>query len=196
MDSSSALRSRITDRSAHIAILGLGSVGLPLAAAFVRAGFRVLGFDIDRSKIERLLAGETYLSHLDGDVMEVLGQRDRFDATDDAARLGETDVKIICVPTPLGEYREPDLSYIEGAAEVIAATLADGDLVVLESTTYPSTTRTVVGPILERGGKHVGRDFFLAFSPEREDPGRKDFDPTTIPKLVGVVDEGSGELAR
>ncbi len=192
-----ALRQAIADRSATVAVLGLGSVGLPLSAAFVRAGFRVLGFDVDAERVARIRRGEPVLSHLgQGLVAELVGSG-RFEASDDPARLAEAAVKLICVPTPLGEYREPDLSYIEGAAGLVAERLAPGELVVLESTTYPSTTRAVVAPILERGsGLVAGRDFYLAFSPEREDPGRKDFDTRTIPKLVGGVDSASGALAR
>ena len=192
-----SLREQIADRSARLAVLGLGSVGLPLSAVFARAGFRVLGFDVDPERVARIQRGERVLSHLGHGLVSELVGSGRFEATADPARLAEATVKLICVPTPLGEYREPDLSYIEGAARTIGQHLAPGDLVVLESTTYPSTTRGVVGPILERAsGLVAGRDFHLAFSPEREDPGRKDFDTRTIPKLVGGIDPASGALAR
>jgi UDP-N-acetyl-D-glucosamine dehydrogenase len=189
-----SLAARIADRSAVVGIIGLGYVGLPLMAAFHRAGFRVLGFDVDPAKITSLHKGQNYLRHLGDDLVSgMLG--DRFDATADFARLGEADAVISCVPTPLGPHLEPDLSYVERTADDIAATLRPGQLIVLESTTYPRTTREIMLPRFEARGLKLGIDFYVAYSPEREDPGRKDHNTQTIPKLVGGLDETSGKLA-
>jgi UDP-N-acetyl-D-glucosamine dehydrogenase len=185
----------IAARSACIGIIGLGYVGLPLAEAFHGAGFRVLGFDIDPAKIDALARGETYLKHVGETLAADLAASGRFEATADFARLGEADAILICVPTPLGPHLEPDLSFVEQTARDIAKTLRRGQLVVLESTTYPGTTRDVVRPILEAAGLDCGSDFFLAFSPEREDPGRTTHTTRTIPKLVGGLDPESGRLA-
>jgi UDP-N-acetyl-D-glucosamine dehydrogenase len=190
-----SLEQQIADRSARVGILGLGYVGLPLAATFHDAGFAVLGFDTDPEKIAALAAGRNYLQHLGEDLAHRLAASGRFSATTDMSRLGEPAALLICVPTPLGRHLEPDLSFVTSTADEIAARLRPGQLVVLESTTYPGTTREVVKPRLERGGLRCGRDFFLAFSPEREDPGRRDHTTRTIPKLVGGVDETSGRLA-
>jgi UDP-N-acetyl-D-glucosamine dehydrogenase len=188
------LGQRIANGSARVGVIGLGYVGLPLMAAFHRSGMSVVGFDIDPEKIRLLHAGENYLKHLGATlVSDMLGPR--FDATCDFKRLGEADAVIICVPTPLGHHLEPDLSYIEKTADAIAATLRPGQLVVLESTTYPRTTREVILPRFEKTGLKLGSDFYLAFSPEREDPGRKDHNTVTIPKLVGGIDAESGKLA-
>jgi UDP-N-acetyl-D-glucosamine dehydrogenase len=180
--------------TARIGIIGLGYVGLPLARAFAERGFSVLGFDTDASKVIRLQRGESYIGHITDQVIRRMrGQC--FEATDRFDRLDEPDAVIICVPTPLTETREPDLTYVIQSARVIAARLRPGQLVVLESTTYPGTTRQVVQPILEAGGLQVGKDFFLAFSPEREDPGNPNFSAPTIPKVVGGLDPCSLELA-
>ena len=185
---------QVHDTSAVVGVIGLGYVGLPLMAAFHRAGFKVVGYDIDPEKIALLHRGENYLKHLGATlVSDMLG--DRFDATADFARLAESDAIIVCVPTPLGHHLEPDLSYIEKTADAIARTLRPGQLIVLESTTYPRTTREVMLPRFEATGKKLGTDFFLAFSPEREDPGRKDHNTVTIPKLVGGIDAASGDVA-
>ncbi|HEV2294305.1 MAG TPA: nucleotide sugar dehydrogenase [Tepidisphaeraceae bacterium] len=190
-----SLQSKIESGSATVGIIGLGYVGLPLMHAFHRAGFPVIGFDIDARKIECLKRGENYLKHLgEGMVKEMLGAG-RFDATANFARLGECDAIISCVPTPLGKHLEPDLSYVEQTADDIAKTLRPGQLIVLESTTYPRTTREVMLPRFEARGLKLGSDFFLAYSPEREDPGRKDHNTQTIPKLVGGIDKPSGEAA-
>ncbi len=190
------LQDKITSRRAVVGVLGLGYVGLPLASAFVEAGFPVLGFDTDPTKIEQLARGEQYLRHLGAAMTERMKASGRFEATTDFSRLGEADAVLICVPTPLGEFKEPDLSFIERSGEAIAKTLRKGQMVVLESTTYPGTTRDFLRPILERSGLKMGVDFLLAFSPEREDPGRKDFDTKTIPKLVGGTCEPSGAAAH
>jgi len=190
-----SLQQKIDSNSAVIGIIGLGYVGLPLLAAFHRAGFPVLGFDIDRQKIDALHRGQNYLRHLGASLVADMKSAGRFDATDDFSRLAEADAILCCVPTPLGTHLEPDLSYVEKTADDIARTLRPGQLVVLESTTYPRTTREIMLPRFEVRGMKCGRDFFLAFSPEREDPGRKDFSTQSIPKLVGGIDPASGELA-
>ncbi len=189
------LQEKITAKSARVGIIGLGYVGLPLLSAFHRAGFNVIGFDIDPAKIEALKRGENYLKHLGEGLVREMKVAGRFDATVEFSRLPEADAIIICVPTPLGSHREPDLTYIEQTADEIARRLRPGQLVVLESTTYPGTTRQIVLPKLESRGLHCGSDFFLAFSPEREDPGRKNTTTQSIPKLVGGIDETSGQLA-
>jgi UDP-N-acetyl-D-glucosamine dehydrogenase len=180
---------------ATIGIIGLGYVGLPLMAAFHRAGFGVLGFDVDPAKILALSRGENYLKHLGSTLVSDMKSAGRFAATADFSRLAEPDAVISCVPTPLGPHLEPDLSYVERTADDIAAVLRPGQLVVLESTTYPRTTRQIMLPRLEARGLRCGKDFYLAYSPEREDPGRRDFNTQTIPKLVGGIDPISGEIA-
>src|SRR5439155_17035041 len=145
-------------------------------------------------KVAKLQRGESYIGHITADTVKAMRER-RFEATDRFDRLGEPDAIIVCVPTPLTEAREPDLTYIVKSAEAIAARLRPGQLVILESTTYPGTTREVVLPILEAGGLKAGVDFFLAFSPEREDPGNPNYSAPTIPKVVGGLDEHSLELA-
>ena len=195
------LKDRIASRTAVIGVIGLGYVGLPLLRAFWDAGFRVLGFDIDPVKITKLHAGESYLKHLGDTLVSDMRQDSkdaeptRFDATADFSRLSEPDAILICVPTPLGRHLDPDLSYVEQTADAIARTLRPGQLVALESTTYPRTTREIILPRLEATGLRCGHDYFLAYSPEREDPGRKDHSTQTIPKLVGGIDAVSGELA-
>src|SRR4051795_2651833 len=185
----------IEDTSAVVGVIGLGYVGLPLLAAFHRAGFPVIGFDIDPAKITALKKGENYLKHLGPEMTQGLLKGAKFDATADFSRVGEADAVISCVPTPLGKHLEPDLSYVERTADDIAKTLRKGQLVVLESTTYPRTTREIMLPRFEAKGMKCGKDFYVAYSPEREDPGRKDFHTQTIPKLVGGIDPISGELA-
>jgi UDP-N-acetyl-D-glucosamine dehydrogenase len=191
----SLLSRRIADRSAIVGVVGLGYVGLPLLAAFHWAGFSVIGFDNDPNKITSLMAGENYLRHLGATLISDMQQAGRFAATTDLSRLGEADAILICVPTPLGKHLEPDLSFVEKTADAVAKTLRPGQLVVLESTTYPRTTREVVLPRLKATRMSIGSDFFLAYSPEREDPGRKDYTTQTIPKLVGGIDTASGEMA-
>ncbi len=201
------LLDRIADRSAVVCVMGMGYVGLPLARAFVDGGVRVIGFDVDPAKVEALNAGRTYLHHLGADFVHVMrsqrmrsggdGSTPRFEATADEAHLAEADAILICVPTPLDANNEPDLSYVEKTADAIARHLRPGQLVVLESTTYPGTTREVVLPRLESRGLKCGSEtgFYLAFSPEREDPGRKDHTVSTIPKLVGGIDAASTRVA-
>jgi len=189
------LKEKIENGSAIVGVIGLGYVGLPLMRAVNLAGFRVLGFDVDQKKIDSLFRGENYLKHLGTDFVKEMVSSKRFDATADFSRLGEADAVISCVPTPLGPHLEPDLSYVERTADDIAATLREGQLVCLESTTYPRTTREVMLPRFEARGLRCGIDYYLAYSPEREDPGRKDLNTQTIPKLVGGIDPVSGELA-
>ncbi len=189
------LATRIANRTAVVAVIGLGYVGLPLARAFCLAGFPTLGFDVDPAKINDLAAGRSYLKHFGPNFVTEIIATKRFSATTDFRRLADADAIIICVPTPLGTHLEPDLSYIEKTTDAIAATLRPGQLVVLESTTYPCTTREICLPRLAARGLTCGSDFFLAFSPEREDPGRKDHNTQSIPKLVGGIDPPSGVLA-
>lgn len=188
------LLARVQSRSATIGIIGLGYVGLPLARAFARAGFRVLGFDIDHHKVDKLNAGRSYIKQIPDDtIREMLANR--FEATDRFQRLGEADCVLICVPTPLTDAREPDLSFVVNSTHAIAGQLRKGQLIVLESTTYPSTTRGEVLPVLERTGLKAGRDFFLAFSPEREDPGNPTHSVSHIPKVVGGLCDKSGDVS-
>lgn len=186
---------KIEDQQALIAVVGLGYVGLPLIHAFVKAGCRTLGYDVDQRKVDQLRAGQSYIGHIPSDWIRGWVSEGTFEPTADPARLSEPDVIIICVPTPLSESRDPDLSYIESTARQIGAALRRGQLVVLESTTYPGTTRDVVLPLLAQRGLQVGRDFFLAYSPEREDPGNPSYMASTIPKVVGGLDETSQRLA-
>ncbi len=186
---------KIATRTAVVGVIGQGYVGLPLALVFREAGFRVIGFDLDPVKVEALGRGESYIKHIGPERVAAAVASGKYLATSDFDRLAECDAIMICVPTPLGRHREPDNSYIHSTAEQIARRLRPGQLIVLESTTYPGTTDSEVRPILERGGLRCGEDFLLAFSPEREDPGRKDFDTRTIPKVVGGVDPRSTEVA-
>ena len=190
-----SLLEKIENKTAVVGVIGLGYVGLPLLHAFHRAGFSVIGFDIDPNKINALHRGENYLKHLGASMVSDMKKAGRFDATNDFSRLGEADAVISAVPTPLGKHLEPDLSYVEQTAIDIAKTLRKGQLVVLESTTYPRTTREIMLPRFEAKGLKCGTDFYLAFSPEREDPGRKDHNTQTIPKLVGGIDAESGRIA-
>jgi UDP-N-acetyl-D-glucosamine dehydrogenase len=169
----------------RIGIVGLGYVGLPLAAAFGRAGSEVVGYDTDGERVARLARGESDIEDVPSDELAALG--DRFTASTDAAVLGECDAILICVPTPLVAEREPDLAYVRESAATVASVLREGQLVVLESTTYPGTTREELLPLLERSGLEVGRGFFLAYSPERIDPGRSNHTIATTPKVVGGI---------
>jgi UDP-N-acetyl-D-glucosamine dehydrogenase len=189
------LAGKINNGSAVVGVIGLGYVGLPLLNAFHHAAHRVIGFDVDTKKIQMLKKGENYLKHLGETLFKPMLASGRFDATSDASRMGECDVLISCVPTPLGPHLEPDLSFIEKTTDDIAKTLRAGQLIILESSTYPGTTREIMLPRLEARGLKCGKDFFLAYSPEREDPGRKDHNTQTIPKLVGGIDKVSGDLA-
>ena len=187
---------RIGRRELKVGVLGLGYVGLPLALAFAEGGFRVLGFDVDSNKVAELNSGRSYIEHLEADRVAEAVAAGVLEATAELDRLGEPDALLICVPTPLTRYRDPDLRFVESTGREIARRLRRYQLVVLESTTYPGTTEELLRPILESGGLVCGRDFFLAFSPEREDPGNRDFGTTSIPKIVGGVDAAAGVLAE
>jgi len=200
----SELKSKIEQRQARIAVIGMGYVGLPLALLYSEQGFRVTGFDIDERKVSTLNAGGSYIFRIT--VPEIQRARSQgLSATSDYSQLRQMDAVIICVPTPLNEYHEPDLSYITGTAESIAPHLQPGQLVILESTTYPGTTEEVLIPILEKGNKQAlkasrgdatnGKSFFVAFSPEREDPGNQTVARRDIPKVVGGLDQTASELA-
>jgi UDP-N-acetyl-D-glucosamine dehydrogenase len=180
-----ALAARYREQVAKIGVIGLGYVGLPLLRAAAARGFLALGFDIDPIKIERLNAGESYLRHISADSIAAVRQTGRFAATGDFSRLAEVDAIVVCVPTPLTRQREPDLSFVASTTEAIAPHLRRGHLIVLESTSYPGTTREIMRPILERSGLRSRLDFFLAYSPEREDPGNAEFATGDIPKVVG-----------
>src|ERR1700751_2931682 len=190
----------------RVGIIGCGYVGLPLALRFADVGQRVTGFDLDQEKIKKLNAGQSYIQHIPSEKIKAHVDAKRFDATADFARLREMDAVLICVPTPLDERREPDLSYVENTAKAIAPNLQRNQLIVLESTTYPGTTEELVLPILEKGGlrcplakgpaaEKVCTDFYLAFSPEREDPGNKQYGLAQIPKVVGGINPPSGSAA-
>jgi len=185
------LLKRIESDRAVVGVIGLGYVGLPLVREFTRAGLGVMGFDVDEAKVKALNAGRSYIEHIPSRTVKDMVRSGRFEATSDFGRLAEPDCLLICVPTPLTKQREPDMSYVEATVASIAAALRKGQLVVLESTTYPGTSEEVMLPILEATGLKVGRDFFLAYSPEREDPGRKDYSTRTIPKVVGGHDRAS-----
>jgi UDP-N-acetyl-D-glucosamine dehydrogenase len=186
---------KITDHKAVVGIIGLGYVGLPLALLFARRKIPVLGFDVDEKKASALNAGQSYIRHLDPGLVEAGLGSGTFSATTDFDRFKEADVLIICVPTPLTAQREPDMSYVVKTAEAIKERLLPGQLVVLESTTWPGTTDELVRGILEDSGLVAGQDFFLAFSPEREDPGNANYGTANIPKVVGGYDDASARLA-
>jgi UDP-N-acetyl-D-glucosamine dehydrogenase len=179
------LRERIEAGTARCGVLGLGYVGLPLAVEMARAGFTVLGYDVSAGVVEQVNAGESHISDVQGEVLLELVRNGLLGATTDAARLAECDALAICVPTPLGKTRDPDVSYVVAAAEAVAATIRPGQLIILESTTYPGTTRDLMLPVLEAGGLRGGRDFYLCFSPERVDPGNERWLIRNTPKVIG-----------
>ena len=181
------LANRLARKQARVGVIGLGYVGLPLAVEFAKAGLRVSGIDIDTRRVEQVNRGQSYVPDVPNEDIQRLVHEKRFHGTSSLARLGELDAIIICVPTPLRKTREPDISYIVSAAQEIANSLRKGQLIVLESTTYPGTTDEVILPMLERGGLKVGRDFSLAFSPERIDPGNTSYTTRTIPKVIGGI---------
>jgi UDP-N-acetyl-D-glucosamine dehydrogenase len=191
----SSLEEKIRSRTAVVGVVGLGYVGLPLVASFARAGFPVVGFDTDPAKVTALAASRSYIAHIPDSTLEELHRGRRFAATSEFSRLREADAILVCVPTPLTPHREPDLSYIRSTARQIALAARPGQLVVLESTTYPGTTEEILLPALGSAGLMIDRDFYLAFSPEREDPNNSDFTLENIPKVVGGVTPRSGELA-
>jgi UDP-N-acetyl-D-glucosamine dehydrogenase len=179
-----SLGNAIASGSATVGVIGLGYVGLPLAAAIARGGLQTVGFDIDPTKIERLNNGKSYIDAVQSEQLDEYLRAKRFRATSEFAELSLCNVIVICVPTPLTRYRDPDLSYVENTAQTIAKYLTAGQLIVLESTTFPGTTTEIVKPILESSGLKSGIDFFLGFSPEREDPGNSQYQTSTIPKIV------------
>jgi len=208
------LQRRLEEKTARIGVIGLGYVGLPLTMLFARSGFFTMGIDIDPAKIEKLQRGESYIGHIRSDGVAELLAKKLFTATNDFRSVETLDACVLCVPTPLDEHREPDLSYIKNTAEQVSRYLRPGQLVVLESTTYPGTSDEVVLPILEKSGlrcpvmaystdghqvtmsEPVEADFFLAFSPEREDPGNKQFQTNQIPKIIGGVNGAAAQAAE
>jgi UDP-N-acetyl-D-glucosamine dehydrogenase len=196
LDLSDDLLAKINAKTATIGVIGLGYVGLPFCMAAVKNGLTVVGFDIDPAKSAALAEGRSYLKHLgDGQIGQMVTSG-RFSATTDFIRLAEPDILVICVPTPLTKHREPDLSYLVATTEQIAKSLRRGQMVILESTTYPGTTQEVMRPILEATGLRADIDFYLAFSPEREDPGNADFSTSTIPKVVGADTDAARQVAQ
>ena len=185
----------IERRTARVGIVGMGYVGLPLMRTYCHAGFSVLGLDVDESKVDKLNAGKSYIKHIPSSLIKEVLSEGRFRASTDPKSLRECDAILICVPTPLNKTRDPDMSYVETTAHLIADHLQRGQLIVLESTTYPGTTRDLVRPILETSGLRAEKDFFLAYSPEREDPGRVDHTTETIPKVVGGLGARSRKIA-
>lgn len=190
------LEVRIKNKEARVGVIGLGYVGLPLVKLFLGSGFRVTGFDIDPSKVASLNRGRSYIRHISAREIRGFLAKKAFRATSDFSRLREMDVIIICVPTPLDAHKNPDLSYVLSTSRVISKYLRKGQLVVLESTTYPGTTEEEMLPILEQSGLRAGRDFSLAFSPERENPGDKIYSTEKIPKVIGGLTANCLELAR
>jgi len=186
---------RVEKKDIVVGVLGLGYVGLPLAREFATAGLKVVGFDIDENKVRVLNTGRSIIKHVPHEQVRRIVKTGRFRATSDMAQLRKVDAVLVCVPTPLTENREPDVQFIISSSETIAKYLQPGQLVVLESTTYPGTTRELMAPILERSGLKAGRGFHLAYSPEREDPGNKDFTTKTIPKVVGGLTKECRDMA-
>jgi len=189
------LLGKIKGKTAKIGIVGLGYVGLPLAVAFAEAAFRVLGFDIQQRRVDLVNKGQSYITDVESENLAAAIAKSLLEATTDQNRLREVDAICICVPTPLTKTKDPELSYVISESEVVSKYLQKGQLVVLESTTYPGTTREVTLPILERSGLKAGRDFYLAFSPERTDPGSKNYNIRHTPKVVGGIDPKSTKLA-
>lgn len=184
------------EKTAVVGIIGMGYVGMPLALTAAAAGFQIVGFDVDLEKIASINAGKSYIKHITSEDIAVVVKNGRLRATDKFEQVRDVDAIIICVPTPLTQHREPDLSFVEKTTEAIAPYLRENHLIVLESTTWPGTTLEVIKPILERGGLKSGRDFYLAFSPEREDPGNADFSTRKIPKVIGADDPIALALAQ
>ena len=194
--SKDALLAKIKAHEATIGVIGLGYVGLPLILRFGEERFHVLGFDVDETKVTQLNAGKSYIQHIDGQRIQHLRNEKRFEATTEFSRLAEADCIIICVPTPLTAKKDPDLQYIEKTAESVSKTLRAGQLISLESTTYPGTTDEILLELFRKSGLEVGRDYFLVFSPEREDPGNPKFSTRTIPKVVGGTTAGVSGAGR
>jgi len=190
------LEEKIRDKSAIVGIVGIGYVGLPLAVAFAMAGFKVLGFDIRQKNVDSVNRGNSYIADVSDDSLSSVVTRKLLEATTDQSRIGEVDAICICVPTPLTATKDPDLSYVIHESEAISKYLRSGQLVVLESTTYPGTTKQVVLPNLESSGLRCGIDFYLAYSPERVDPGSKGYNVKNTPKIVGGIDPQSTQLTQ
>ncbi|MDK1031750.1 MAG: nucleotide sugar dehydrogenase, partial [Planctomycetia bacterium] len=186
---------KIKGKKAIVGVIGLGYVGLPLIREFYSKGFRTVGFDVDQKKVKALNAGRSYIKHIPAKFVRELVASGTFKATTNFSRLRSVDVIIICVPTPLDKMRQPDMTYIERTGETISKYLKRGQLICLESTTYPGTTVDVLKPILEESGLRVGKDFSLAYSPEREDPGNPVYTTGTIPKVIGGCDVARRKLA-
>ncbi len=196
MSSIDPLLKKIEDKTYQIGIVGLGYVGLPLMWTFHRAGMPVLGFDIDNEKIRCIREGTPYIKHLGKEKMKTLADSERADATTDFSRSSEVDALLLCVPTPLDHHREPDMKFVEQTTRSLAPYLRKGQMVILESTTWPGTTNELIIPLLEKGsGLKAGKDFYVAYSPEREDPGNRDFNTAKIPKVVGGYGEEALRLA-
>ncbi len=193
---SQSLADKIAAREARVGVIGLGYVGLPLVVEFAKAGMKSLGFDLDAKKVEQINRGESYIGDVPGDEVKAMVESGYLRATTDFAELADVDTVDICVPTPLRKTGDPDLSHVVSAVDEIATHLKMGQLVILESTTYPGTVEEVVRPKLEAGGLKAGRDFYLAFSPERVDPGNTEWKTRNIPKVVGGVDAASTEVAK
>ena len=189
------LKSKIHNRDACIAVIGLGYVGLPLAIRFSQEDFSVTGFDIDDEKVKLLIAGKSYIKHINAADIAAMSANG-FKATTDFSKIAEVDVIIICVPTPLGVHNEPDLSFIHGTLENIKPYLKENQLLVLESTTYPGTTEEEIVPVIKNAGFNIGENFFIGYSPEREDPGNKKYSTKTIPKVVSGVTENCLDLTK
>lgn len=188
------LLGKIVQRRAIVGVIGLGYVGLPLVVEFAKAGFNSIGFDVDRRRVDEISAGRSYIPDVAADLVKSLVERERLVATDDFSALEKTDAVIICVPTPLRKTKEPDISYILAAAEQVRNHLHPIQLIILESTTYPGTTDEVLLPMLRDGGLELDRDFYLAFSPERVDPGNTKYQTSNIPKVIGGVSQMSTEV--
>jgi len=190
------LMEKIHKRDATVGVVGLGYVGLPLVIQFVKAGYKAIGFDVDSEKIKLLHAGKTYIKHIPNEKVKLLKSNGSFKGTTDFSLLKSADCIIICVPTPLGKHHEPDLSFVLDTTKMVAKYLRKGQLIVLESTTYPGTTDEDMRALLEKTGLRAGKDFHLAFSPEREDPNNKDYSTSTIPKVVGGYTPSCLEAAK
>lgn len=189
------LEEKIQERSALIAVAGLGYVGLPLAVAFAGAGFRVIGLDVQERKVDAVNRGESYIEDISSEELKKIISSGKLSASTDFSHLGDADCVTICVPTPIDEHKIPVISYLSTVSERVAHYMKHVQLVVLESTTYPGTTEEITLPMLERGGRKVGKDFFLAFSPERIDPGNKEFNFRTVPRVVGGITQRCTEIA-
>jgi UDP-N-acetyl-D-glucosamine dehydrogenase len=189
-----ALLEKLRSRQALIGIVGLGYVGLPLSLTYAEVGYRVLGLDIDRAKADAINQGESYIQHIDGERVAQHRHQQRLEATTDYSRAAEADALILCVPTPLNQYREPDLSFIRDTMAALLPYLRSGQVLSLESTTYPGTTEEELRPLIEQRGLTVGEDVFLVYSPEREDPGNAHFNTATIPKVLGGSTAACGEV--